>query len=886
MKKIILLMLMLLAMQAPAQKFFRQVDSPDGRVSYPEDRMPTDYVLYKVDRQQLLQYISTAPDQFGGRTSDVLIDVPLPDGRVIPFLMYRAHPMSAELERHYPDILSFKGKQQKGNMTLRLDINPSGLYMAVYHTDEGRAIMQPYDTHGTLIYYYGKYQPGPAINCEVSDEGEEGLDLHFDTQQRPAFSDGILRTYRLAFATTGEFSSYHVQQAINNGTLSNNASDAQKKQAVLDAIVVIIDRVNEIYETDLSIHLNLVSGTEIIYLDPNNDPYTNDNASQLLYENQQNLDNVIGSANYDIGHVGTTGGGGLAGLGVVCRNGYKARGETGLPEPTGDHYAVDFVAHEMGHQFGANHTFANYCNGNRHDATAVEPGSGTTIMAYAGVCPPNVQNFSDPYFHYVSIHEIESYISNHDCSQHTILSNNPPTASFGPQKYIPKETPFILEVNASDPDGDVLTYTFDEVDVYHDSGYTDAAPSPTNTTGPLFRCLPATERNHRFYPKISDIVNGNYGNQWEVLPSVRRILSFRAVVRDNNTEGSQIATPYMALGVDTSAGPFRLTSQMNDEIWHPDSTVLITWNVAGTDGGNVNTTAVDILFSLTGDDDYDIVLASNVPNDGSQTITVPSSLHTPGGRLMIRGHDNYFFDISHGLITVGNYEEVCQQYSNNNALAIPDNDSNGVTSTIQITDSADISKLEVMINITHTYIQDLIITLTSPAGTTVDLFRRNCQGQDNIDVTFSDAGDPLDCNGMNAGNIYQPVGDLSDFHNENIYGTWTLFISDNANQDTGTLNSWSLKICHMELPVDAMPVEGLHVFPNPAGEYVNISLKAISSNQQVNISDMNGRLVFSHEYHRNGPTVLTIPTASLSTGIYLLRIRDGERVSTRKIVVK
>ncbi|NPA45633.1 MAG: T9SS type A sorting domain-containing protein [Chlorobi bacterium] len=884
MKKIWFILVMLLSWQAPAQKFFHQVNAPDGRITYPSDRMPSDYMLLKVDKQALTDWLVNAPDQFSGHLSDVMLRVPLPDNRVVSFRMYRTHPMSAENERRYPGILSYRGVEVKGKMSMRLDINPLGVFMAVYRTGEGRAVMQRYDNADTYIYYFTRNRPSNEdFHCDVTGElTPENLP---EEQARPAFSDQILRTFRLAFATTGEFSSFHIQRAINNGTLSSNATDEEKKQAVLAAVVVIINRVNEVYETDLAIHLNLISGTNIIYLDANNDPYTNDNASSLLYENQSNLDNVIGSANYDIGHVGTTGGGGLAGLGVVCRDGVKARGETGLADPVGDHYSIDFVAHEMGHQFGGNHTFANYCGGNRNDATAVEPGSGTTIMAYAGVCAPNVQDHSDPYFHYVSINEIKNYVMGHDCSTHTNLSNHAPTASFGPQKYIPKETPFILEVDASDQDGDILTFTFDEKDVYQDSGHTDAAPQSTNTTGPLFRCLPATERSYRYFPQMADIINGNYGNTWEVLPSVNRVLTFRAVVRDNNDEGGQIATPEQVLGVDANAGPFRMTSQTSNETWQPGSTHTITWNVAGTDAGNVNTPTVDIWLSTDGGDSFDILLASNVPNDGSETVTLPSGLQTPTGRIMVRGHNNYFFDVSQGNIMIGNYTVECLGYDNTTAVDIPDNNATGITSTIHLDENYEISKLTVDVNITHTYIQDLVITLTSPSGTTVDLFRRNCQSQDNINVTFSDDGNAMDCNGMNSGGTYQPVGHLSDFTGESMAGDWTLSVSDNYQGDVGTLNSWSLHPCHL-VGVDAIPVVDLNIYPNPAREQVNISFDARSTEQNISLTDINGRLVWHENFALNGHSNIQIPVNRLTPGIYLIKIRDGERQSTRKLVIR
>lgn len=888
-RKIFLGLLILLGLQVFGQPaIFVPVNAPKGRVTYEKERLPLTYKLLFVNKKRLITSLQGAPDQFETVQSHTILRVPLPDGQVIPFALYKAHPMSPAIEKRFPQFRSYVGKEIGGPMHLRLNIHPSGIYMAVYGTKDGRVIWQPYDNAGTLIMYYAKDEPPISFTCGVTDRlrSNDLLKSTTNTSGRPAFSDRILRTFRLAFATTGEFSQYHIQRAIQNGTLSSDATDEQKKQAVLDALVVIVNRVNEVYETDLGIHLQLISGTNTIFLDPDHDPYTNDNSQYLLNENQSTMDRIIGSANYDIGHVGSTYEGGLAGLGVVCQNGQKARGETGLPSPIGDHYAIDFVAHEMGHQFGANHTFANYCGGNRNDDTAVEPGSGTTIMAYAGVCAPNIQNYSDPFFHYVSIHEIKNYLMTHDCSQHTQLQNRAPVVQIGPQRYLPKETPFVVEVNAHDDDNDILTYTFDETDVFHDSGHTDAPPQSTNTSGPLFRCLPATERPYRYFPRMSDIINGDYGNTWEVLPSVSRILSFKVVARDNNSEGGQIGIAGIVLGVDAHAGPFRLTSQTHDETWLPGQQVNITWDVAGTDQGNVNTPTVDILLSRDNGDSFDTVLAENVPNDGAQTITVPDNVHTPNGRIMVRGHGNYFFDVSKGKIIVGNYQEVCDDYTNSHPLNIPDNDPQGVNSNLVVTDTGAVSKVTVHVNVSHTYIHDLHIQLISPSGTAVDLFRHNCGNEDNLNVTFSDDGQPMDCSQMNNNLTFKPVGHLSDFLGQSMQGRWTLHLSDNQSQDQGRLNSWSLHICKMEMGVEKFPVEGLNIYPNPAGDQVILGLKAMGNSQQVIVTDLNGRQILHLQDKGEGNIQFSWNVRHWPAGIYLVHVTDGQRMSVRKLVVK
>ncbi len=880
-----LILTMTFGISTYAQKFVTKVKEATGQVTYPAENMPVSYTLLKIDKQVLTDMLNDTPDQFSGQQSPLGLDIPTPDGNTETFFMYRTHPMSPELETKAPEIKTYRGISKQGHR-FRLLISPFGVTWEIYGLKEGRAVLQQYDNDDTYIYYYLKNRTAPEFHCDVTEITRETLDQNQNA--RPAFNDGILRTFRLAFAADGEFSQYHVQRAINNGDIPSNATDAQKKQAVLNAIVAIIDRVNEVYEVDLAIHLELIPNElDIIYLDPNNDPYDNNNSSALLAQNQNNLDNTIGSNNYDIGHVGTTGGGGLAGLGVVCVDNYKARGETGLNDPVGDPYAIDFVAHEMGHQFGGNHTFANYCRGNRNDNTAVEPGSGTTIMAYAGVCAPNVQNHSDPQFHTVSINEIWNHIQGNDCSNHTTLSNHTPTVTLGADKWIPMNTPFMIIATATDADSnDILTYSWDETDVFNDSGQTNAPPSSTNTTGPMFRSYPATTDNIRYFPRIQDILNGNYGNTWEVLPTVQRILSFTVTVRDNVTPGGQIARDEVVLGTVDGTGPFRVTSHDTPQTLQPGQSVNITWDVAGTDANNINCSSVDILLSLDGGETYNIILASNTPNDGSETVVIPSTAQSPSARYMVKAHNNYFFDINHADLTIGNYTTVCYDFSDTTQVAIPDNNPNGITSTINVNQSISISDLNVSVNISHTYIQDLIIRLTSPQGTTVSLFNRNCSGQDHINTVFDDEAPNMDCNSMNAGNHYQAVDALSAFDGENAQGTWTLFISDNADQDTGALNSWNLNICTLMDVEEHNPVSGLEIYPNPACDFIRIQFIGTSSRQNIRITDLNGRIIYQNNYHATGETFKEISVKNWSKGVYILHITDGDKQSIRKIIVE
>ena len=202
---------------------------------------------------------------------------------------------------------------------------------------------------------------------------------------------------------------------------------------------------------------------------------------------QSTLTSVIGEANYDIGHLfGASGCGGNAGcIGCICVNGSKGSGITSPADniPSGDNFDIDYVAHEMGHQFGGNHTFSM---NNESTGANMEPGSGSTIMGYAGITSQDIQAHSDALFHAISIQQITNNVKSKTCSVNTPTGNSIPTASASSDYTIPKSTPFMLTGTASDANGDALTHIWEEMDVASTSqtGASSAA-SATKTSGPV-----------------------------------------------------------------------------------------------------------------------------------------------------------------------------------------------------------------------------------------------------------------------------------------------------------------------------------------------------------------------------------------------------------------
>ncbi len=442
-------------------------------------------------------------------------------------------------------------------------------------------------------------------------------------------------------AATGEYTLYF------GGTVTDGMA----------AIVTAINRVDEIYERELAVRLELVANNDLlVFTDPDTDPYINNDGYSMLYDNQDTLDDLIGDENYDIGHVFSTGGGGVAYLGVPCESGMKARGVTGLKNPVGDAFWVDYVAHEMGHQFGANHSFngtASSCGGsNRNAGTAYEPGSGSTIMSYAGICGTHdLQEHSDAYFHSISFDEIATYIQLGDgnsCPVKTATGNQVPVIVSATGGYsIPANTPFMLTGQAQDPDGDALTYTWEQFDL----GFAGAPPPvPGYVTPPHFRSFYPTSVPYRVFPRMDDLLDGTT-TIGEALPAITSTLTFRFTARDNRLGGGGVAYKTYTVNVSGKAGPFQVTAPSQAAIYAGGSPMTVTWDVAGTTAAPIGCPKVNLDFSVDGGHTFPYALAAGKPNDGFQKVTVPN-IQTTQGRVRVSCTNNIFFAISEGNFSV------------------------------------------------------------------------------------------------------------------------------------------------------------------------------------------------------------------------------------------
>jgi Ca2+-binding RTX toxin-like protein len=631
---------------ASPDRFWQSVDDiPAARTSVLPAIQPSQFQAFALDVASLKAVLSNAPPELipvGARSVPLEMTLPMPDGTFARFQVEESPIMEPELAAKFPEINTYSGQGiDDPAASLRFDVTPAGFHAQIL-SPSGTYYIDPYDPLNDSLYisYFKRdYLNRPDFTF-YEDPLEEALSLARDDsvslgdvvsipeapiEERSA--GGELRTYQLAVAATGEYTQFH------GGTVALGQA----------AIVTAINRVSGIYENELAIRLQLVGNNDaLVYTNPATDPYTNNNASALLSQNQTNIDAVIGNANYDIGHVFSTAGGGLASVGVVGVSGQKARGETGLSNPVGDPFYVDYVAHEIGHQFSARHTF-NGCGGGSF-GNGYEPGSGSTIMAYAGICgSDNLQLHSDPYFHSASFDRIQAFVTTgvaNTAATITPTGNTIPTVSAGLDYTIPAATPFQLTATGFDADGDSLTYNWEE----YDTGPAQPVSAPDNGLSPLFRSFLPTTDPTRTFPRLPDLLN-NTTSIGEKLPTTDRTLNFRITVRDNRSGGGGVNSDDTRITVVNTGTPFQVTSHNSADTHSGNTIETLTWEVAGTSGGLINTANVNIWLSIDEGNTFSTLLAANTPNDGSQSIVFPN-VDTPDARIKIEAVDNIFFDIT------------------------------------------------------------------------------------------------------------------------------------------------------------------------------------------------------------------------------------------------
>ena len=848
-------------------------------VKMDRDAYPTKYQLYHLDFNAFKQLLLSAPMENPTLSSNLIVQFPDFDGNLKKFKVFEAPVMEKELSEKFPTIRSYSAQGiDDPTSTLRLSVTHFGLHVMSLSGEKGTYYIDTFtkDLNNYIVYSRKDIQKVRSFGCFVQDEETSIADENLIINQR--VNDGNLRQYRLAISNTIEYAAYHLTAAGTPG----GATLAEKKAVVLSAMIVSLTRLNGIYERDMAVRMNLVANNDlVIFID--SDSYTN--SPDMINEIQPIVDGLIGSANYDMGHGFCTTDSGIAQLASVCGAG-KARGITGQANPVGDLFDVDYVAHEMGHQFGANHTQNNACN--RAASSSFEPGSASTIMGYAGICAPNVQSNSNDYFHARSILEMTNFVTSAsaNCRQISASGNSAPVVSAGANYIIPNGTAFRLTGSATDANGDALTYCWEQ----YNNDVSTQPPLTTATVGPNFRSVSPSTSPTRYFPRFEDVLNGNLAPTWEVVPTVARTMNFALTVRDNRAGAGM--TNRADMTVTTAAvGPFIVTSPTLNASFDSGATQTITWNVAGTTANGINTANVNILISTDGGTTFTTLLA-NTPNDGSQVVTMPS---TPAVncRILIEAVGNIFYAVSPNFSLGYTVVTQCDTYTNSTVLNIPDGLGANVygavvSNTINVPATGNISQVRIGLNVSHTYPQDLQIAINHPDATQVFAWNRACAGNDNFNVTLEDGAPAFTCVANMTG-TFSPSAPLAAFNGKPSNGTWTLLARDGYNDDTGQINSWFVEVCRevATLSANSISLDNFVLYPNPNNGNFNIQFNSNSgSGIKVLVHDIRGRQIFERSFNNSGLFNENINLINVQSGIYMVTVLDGAQKQVKKIVIQ
>ena len=900
MKKIVLVTLCLFSLAFGQNQFWKPVDEShligDAQIS-------TNHASYfELELSNLKNFLRTAPLKNNNQDlSTVQIQLPLPDGGTDNFMVFEAPIMEEGLANKFPNIKTFIFQSTSNQLRYgRADITLKGFHLMLFD-EESTIFIDPFSKNNTDIYqvYFKKdcINNKPMPDCLSQEEAStEKLDDSMlknnqTLNQLKSVKDSngqTLRTYRIAVSATAEFTQFH------GGTVAEG----------LSAVVTSINRVNGVYEREFTIRLVLVADNDqIIYTDENTDPFTNpNNAGALLGQNQNSVDNIIGSNNYDIGHVVGRSGSGLASYAVVCRNS-KASATTGINNPTGDPFDIDYLAHEIGHQFAGSHTFnsnSGSCSGgNLSSNSAYEPGSATTIMGYAGICAPqNIQNNSDDYFHTRSFDQVLAYTTQFqgdNCPVKTNTGNNIPTIQIlSPiNKTIPKSTPFELQALANDIDGNAITYCWEQFDL-------GPTGDPNNPSGnaPLFRSFQPTPNPIRTFPQISDILD-NDQTLGEILPDYGRDMSFRVTVRDNVPGGGAVNYDDYEVSVSNTAGPFVVNNPNTNITWTAGTNYDVEWNVANTNQNPVSCNTVNILLSTDGGYTFPITLLSNVPNNGLASVNAPFAFSNQA-RVRVEAADNIFFDIS---------DENFEIESNCSLIDDPsiniDGPLNGATWCINTSGELyfSVSSPDLIITSYQWFFNGIAI----PGATDSILAINNVQTSDggNYDCTvsngcstvFSNTATVFVTSTLILPVITQVANQLQSSIATNIQ--WYLngiLLPGETNQyiDINASGSYSVSSVSGPCSANSMPyqitgfkdfnkVASISILPNPSQGNFRIQTTGWNKSIELEVLNLLGQTILGN---MDFEKAFNLDLSELSDGVYIVSLRSDAYQSSHKLIKK
>lgn len=591
--------------------------------------------VVSIDGAALKDLLFGAPHEKSttAETSNTSLVLPLPDGGFARYRIVGYDITEAAALAKYPNIRTWYGINVNAPaQSVFLDWTERGFHASVRGGSTEAFFIDPISRRNTdqyQVYRKSDFSTdgSEASTCQVDDHN---LLANNQTEtSSKTLGNCELMQYRTTITATGKYSNYH------------GAASAAQSGLVQSAIVTTINRINQIFTRDLSLRLQLVANNDLLYqYTPNESPFEDNSVNRLFNRNTAYTTGIIGVENYDYGHLFTQGtNSGIASLRASCVDSRKAAGATSRFTPEGDFFDIDYLAHEMGHNLGANHTQNNSCNYN--SGAGMEPGSASSIMGYAGVCSPNVQTSSDAYFHGRSIEEITAHLKfgNGGCGTTVNTSINNPDVMAQADKTIPAGTPFVLKAEATTASG-TLSFNWEQYDPERGEVM---PPEGTNTQGPLFRSFTPKASDERFFPDLHDVLSGTDA-QWEKTPTVTRDMSFRATVINYNAAYGCAAEDDISIVVDASGRPFTVTDPNDGNQWSIGQTAQVQWDVAETDGAPYNSQLVDVLLSTDGGMNFQVLL-ENTPNDGLAEVDVPAQV-SPSARIMVKSKDNVFYNVS------------------------------------------------------------------------------------------------------------------------------------------------------------------------------------------------------------------------------------------------
>ena len=652
----LLVLFVLVSSDLVSQSLWELIPETSIEKSGNEEReiVPDHYLTLSLDYKALKKTLHKAPKSYqkGNYNALASLDLPLPDGTMARFGFYESSCFSPVLQEKFPEIRSYRGVALDGSgIQARVDFGHMGFH-AVIKTSKGDVYIDPYYLYGTdnYITYYTKDDPiGKDLgHLTCGSEAHNHFNGEEDLTEQREVMDAVRKnngtpvtkyTYRLALACTGLW-----------GDIWGDVS------VIMSRFNTGVNRLNMIYENELGATFKLIDNNEDLIFFGDTEPYIfMREGRRLVGQNTRVLDNAVGNDAYDIGHVFTTGCtdgvAGIASLGSLCNATSKGNGVSCIGSRNVSSFMVTVTAHEIGHQFSALHTWSN-CPGNEQNISfdaAYEPGSGSTIMSYAGLCGGNnIAATNDDYFHVFSLEQMSAHMESARCGDKEVESGNHAPDLFipiGDGVVIPISTPFELDGDATDKDGDMLTYSWEQMD----RGPSTQLGDPMSSA-PSFRSLYPSTESKRVFPSLPAILN-NLNPATEVLPTYSRDLTFRFIVRDNHPGVGSTVWEQIRFSSTESAGPFVVTEPSSVTFAEVGSNYTVEWDVANTDNAEVDCQFVDIYLSLDNGQNFDVILKENTPNDGSETIIIPNEITTVG-RIKVKARNNIFFNIGRGDLII------------------------------------------------------------------------------------------------------------------------------------------------------------------------------------------------------------------------------------------